>query len=125
MTVICAFDLEPDQCFGFHQRSMSTGVTAKDQDQGLGQRDVIDPHRDTVARIAALLKPPSPSVVANRRRHVSRCLPWCLDREGKLILDHMTVDGENMVPDVDRPGGQVIRKRDDQKLAVRIVAMAG
>jgi hypothetical protein len=52
LSVIRAFDPERDQSFGFHQRSVSTGVTAKDQDQGLGQRDVIDPmfqRRDTVA----------------------------------------------------------------------------
>jgi hypothetical protein len=57
---------------------MSTGVTAKDRDQGLGQRDVIGPmfqHRDNVASErsgAAEAALAEYDVVANRRRRVSR-----------------------------------------------------
>ena len=52
-------------------------------------------------------------------------LAWFLYGEGKLRIDHVAVNGQNMIADDHWPSRQIIRKRDNKKTRIGTVAMAG
>ena len=51
-------------------------------------------------------------------------LGWFLYGEGKLRVDHVAINGQNMISDDHWPSRQIIRKRDNKKTRIGTVAMA-
>src|SRR5580658_3663416 len=81
------------------------------------QTNTPEPRTTAAAKVATALTTAKGSII-------TACLLLGLDREGKLVLDHVAVNGQHMISDVDRPGRQIVRKRDDQKPRIGTVAMA-
>src|SRR3984893_11959572 len=82
------------------------------------QTNTPEPRTIAAAKVATAL------TIAKGSIMIAQPNLWSLDREGKLVIDRVAVDGQHMISNVDRPGRQIVRKRDDQKPRIGTVATA-
>src|SRR3984893_10321597 len=100
-------------------RRGQTAVRAGARASRVYQTNTPEPRTIAAAKVAMALPMAKGSIMIAQPNLSS------LDREGEFVVASVTVNRQHMVSDVNRPGWQIVRKRDFQKPRIRTVALAG